>query len=66
MNFEFEDLRVVAPLDPKEGDCYIETLREDLDEFNLDRFYNVIVQREYYINPTAYGKLTWTILVHSL
>ena len=40
--FEFEDLRVFTPLDPNEGDRYIESVREDLEDITLYFFIKVI------------------------
>ena len=42
MMFEFEDLRVFTPLDPNEGDRYIESVREDLEDITLYFFIKVI------------------------
>ena len=43
MIFEYEDLKVIAPLDRKEGERYMELVREDLDKADLNHFYNIIV-----------------------
>ena len=40
MSFKSENIRVIMPLDPNGGECYIENVREDLDEVDLDHFYN--------------------------
>ena len=60
MSFESKDLSVVAPLDPEEGDRYVELVREDLEDMDLDKFYKVTAQREDYIKPTKDGKFSWT------
>ena len=41
MSFKSEDIRVIIPLDPNERECYFELVREDLNEVDLDNFYNV-------------------------
>ena len=38
MSFQSKDLRVVALLDPKVGERYMEPMREDLDEVDPDHF----------------------------
>ena len=60
MSFESEDLRVVALLDPDEGDRYIEPMREDLKDIDLENFYKVIARWEDYINPTVDRNMSWT------
>ena len=53
------DLRVITPLDPKEGRIYVEKVREGMIVEGLDRIYKVIAQTEDYINPTDDGNLSW-------
>lgn len=53
------DLRVVTPLDPNEGDQYIEPVREDLDDVDLENIYKVTVRCEDYINPIVDAKINW-------
>lgn len=43
MRFESKDLRVVTPLDLEEGEFQVDPMREDLDKFNLDHFYDIIM-----------------------
>ena len=56
MIFENNGMWVIVPLDPKEGEWYTELVREGDD---IDHIYNMIVQDEYWINPTTNGMLNW-------
>ena len=60
--FEYEDLRVVMPLYPDEGDECVELVRENLVDINLDNFYKVTMCCEDYASPTVDGKLSWTTI----
>lgn len=58
MSFEYEDFRVVAPVDPYEGEWYVQLVRDDLDDVELDIFYKITAHsQDYYINPITDGKL---------
>jgi len=51
MTFESEDYRVIAPLDPLEGERFIEPTFLDLEE--IDQLYRTTTRDADYINPTA-------------
>ena len=57
--FEYDEMRVVAPLDPLEGKRYVEPVFNEGQGYHLDNFYNVTALKEDYINPTADGNLSW-------
>jgi hypothetical protein len=57
MNFESEEYRVIAPLDPSEGERFVEMTCLDLEEIN--QLYRTTVREEDYVNPTADGVLSW-------
>ena len=47
------------PLDPLEGQRYIEPVFNEGQADHLDNIYNVTTLKEDYINPTADGNLSW-------
>jgi hypothetical protein len=55
MIFEVGELKVIAPLDPKEGRRYIEPTKGD----EIDNLYNMTVRMDDYVNPTIDGALSW-------
>jgi len=55
MIFEVGDLKVTAPLDPSKGKIYIEPARGN----NIEKLYNMTMQMEDYVNPTADDSLSW-------
>jgi hypothetical protein len=57
MTFESGEYRVIAPLDPSEGERFVEPTCLDLEEIN--QLYRTTVREEYYVNPTADGVLSW-------
>jgi hypothetical protein len=57
MTFELGDYRVIAPLDPSEGERFVEPTSLDLEETN--QLYRTIVPDEDYVNPIADGLLSW-------
>ena len=59
LSFEDDEMRLVAPLDPLEGQRYIEPVFNEGKGDHLDKIYNVTTLKEYYINPTADGNLNW-------
>ena len=56
MVFENEGTRVIVPLDPAEGELYIEPVHEEDD---VDHIYKIIATDEDWINPTADGVIFW-------
>jgi hypothetical protein len=57
MTFESGDYRVIAPLDPSEGERFIEPTYLDLDE--IGQLYKETTRNEDYINLTADRVLSW-------
>jgi hypothetical protein len=57
MTFESGDYRVIAPLDPSEGERFVEPTFLDLEE--IGQLYRTTVRDEDYVNPSADGVLSW-------
>ena len=57
MTFESGEYMVIAPLDPSEGERFVEPTCLDLEE--ISQLYRTTTQDEDYINPTADGILSW-------
>jgi hypothetical protein len=60
MAFESGEYRVIAPLEPSEGERFVEPTCLYLEEINP--LYRTTTREEYYVNPTAYGILSWRII----
>ena len=59
MSFERKSLLIVVPLDPSEGPRYNEPVCDyDSDDY-LDQIYKIMTRDQYWVNPTADGRLTW-------
>ena len=58
MTFEGKGMRVIVPLDPSQGERYIEPVRDE-DQDALDHIYNITAQEEDYVDPTAEGIMDW-------
>ena len=58
MTFEGKGLRVMVPLDPSQGEKYIELVRDE-DEDVLDHIYNITAKEEDYFDPTTEGIMRW-------
>ena len=59
ISFEDNEIRVVSPIDPLEGQRYVEPVYIDGQADYLDQVYNVTALKEDYINPTMDGNLSW-------
>jgi hypothetical protein len=59
MTFERDGLRVIASLDPDEGQQYTKTIREEDHAYELENIYKLKTRQQDYINPTADGNLRW-------
>jgi hypothetical protein len=57
MTFELGDYRVITPLEPSEGEKFVEPTCLDLEE--IDQLYRKTTHNEDYVNPTADGILSW-------
>jgi hypothetical protein len=63
MTFDPRDYRVIAPLDPSEGERFIEITFLDLEE--IVQMYRTTTCNAYYINPTTDGVLSWRSITSS-
>ena len=59
LSFEDSKMRVFVPIDPIEGQCYVEPVHCEGQENYLDQLYNIMSSKEDYINPTTDGNLSW-------
>jgi hypothetical protein len=59
MTFEGDGLKFIAPLDHSEGRRYTEPIREEDHAYDLENIYKLTERKQDYINPTAYGNLSW-------
>ena len=59
LSFEDSEIRVVAPIDLHEGQRYGQPVHSEGRGNYLDQLYNIMSSKEYYINPTIDGKLSW-------
>jgi hypothetical protein len=57
MAFESGKYMVIAPLDPSEGERFVEPTFLDLEEIN--QLYRMTMHDEDYVNPTEDGILSW-------
>jgi hypothetical protein len=57
MTFESGEYRFIAPLDPSEGETFVEPTYLDLEEINQS--YRTTAHEKDYVNPTADGVLSW-------
>ena len=55
MIFEKMSLRVVEPLDPVEGLCYTEPVRDYESDDDLDCIYKITAREQDWVNPTMDG-----------
>ena len=55
MTFENRDMQIISPLYPKEGQRYVEPIKEEVVG-GWDNAYNIF---EDYINPTVNGEMGW-------
>ena len=59
LSFEDEEIRVVSPIDPFEGQRYVQPIYNEGQVDYLDQIYNVTAMHEDHISPTADGNLSW-------
>ena len=57
LSFEDEEMRVVSPIDPFEGQRYVEPVYNEGQVNYLDQIYNVTAMHEDHISPTTDGNL---------
>ena len=58
LSFEDEEMRVVSPIDPFEGQRYVEPVYNEGQVDYLDQIYNVTAMHEDHISPTTDGNLS--------
>jgi len=54
-----DTLRLISPLDPNEGDKYNKPMNEDAKSSIIEKIYQITGHKEYYINPTVDGEMSW-------
>ena len=59
LTFEDLELRAVTPIDPLEGQRYIELVNSEGQGEYLDQIYNINYTRDDYVKPIANAKLSW-------
>lgn len=59
MIFEKNSLCVVVLLDPAEGSCYIEPVRNYDRDNDLDCIYKIMIREKDWVNPTVDGRISW-------
>jgi hypothetical protein len=59
MTFERDGLRFITPLDPNEGQRYIEPIKEEDCAYELESIYKLTIRQQDYINPMADENLRW-------
>ena len=59
MAFEGHNIRIITPLDPLMGPHYTEPIRDKEEAKEIDDLYKMTTTQDDYINPTAYGTLSW-------
>lgn len=59
MIFEKKYLRVVLPLDPLEGSCYMELMHDYNCNDDLDCIYKITAWESDCVNPTTDGRISW-------
>ena len=59
MIFEKKSLCVVVPLDPAEGVHYIEPMRDNDSDDELDCIYQITTQDQDWVNSIADGRISW-------
>ena len=57
MTFESGEYKFIVPLDPSEGERFVEPTCLELEEIN--RLYRKTTREEYYVNPIADRVLHW-------
>ena len=59
LSFKDEEMRVVSPIDPLEGQRYVKPVYSEGQGDYLDHIYNVTSLKDDYINPIVSGNLSW-------
>ena len=61
LSFKDDEMRVVSPIDPLEGQRYVEPVYIEGQGDYLDHIYNVSTLKYDYVNPKLDGNLRWRI-----
>ena len=59
MIFEKKSFRIIIPLDPAEGSCYTEPVRDYESDDDLDCISKIKTRDQDWVNPTTDGRITW-------
>ena len=59
MTFEGNDLRIIIPLDPSQGERYTEPIRDEGEHDTLDHIYNITAMDADYVEPNDDGVMDW-------
>jgi len=59
MVFEAGYVKLIAPLDPNDEECYVEHVRVEFDVEDLDHLYNITAKWEDRVDPSKDGTLKW-------
>ena len=63
LSFEDSEIRVVAPINPLEGQRYVDPVNSEGQVNYLDQLYNIMSLRDDYINPIMDGNLKWRSVI---
>ena len=58
LSFEDDDMRVVSPIDPLEGQRYVKPVYSEGQGDYLDHIYNIGAIKYDYVNPAVDGNLS--------
>jgi hypothetical protein len=61
MAFDSGEYKVISPLDPSEGERFVEPTCLDLEDIN--QLYKATTRNEDYVNPTVDGVLSWWSII---
>ena len=59
MIFEKKSLCIIIPLDPAEGSCYMEPVRDYESDDDMDCIYKITTWEQDWVNPTTDGRISW-------
>ena len=59
LSFEDDEMRVVSPIDPQDGQRYVELVNNEGQGDYLDHICNVNTLKDDYVNPIVDGNLSW-------
>ena len=59
LTFEYSEQRVVTPIDPMEGQRYVDQVNREGQGDYLDHIYNITSTMDDYVNPMVDEKFSW-------